>query len=524
MLSARVLVFIAVLCAVGFGLFAYKTAVLGFPVLPRATTDFWDVEAKVEFVGAGGAVEITIARAQSTRHRAVLDESYLSPSGFGVRRTRLGSDRFAQFERRALNTRAILFYRATLVDIDSPIDRSGDPPVADETYGASARRAAAREEQTPFLFALDELISEARERSSDDEGFVDQLIISVADGTDDRVRALRAGGPDGMGEGARRLAVVLNAAGVPARRVEGLRLDHLDRNASARDVPIERWVEIWRNRRWEAVDVATGDTLNERYLLPLSTRDRPLVRYSGARDVYVSYAVQRRPQDALTEALRRGDESAPIVSAMSLFNLPLHTQDVFEVILLVPVGALIIAFLRQVIGLVTFGTFMPVLIALSFRETSLFTGVVLFTSIVLVGLSLRAFFNRLQLLSVPRLAAILTLVTLMMATIALVGNAFGIQTGLSIALFPLVILTMTIERMSIVWDEFGARQALMQGLGSLAAAVITYLAMSNGYAEHLAFTFPELLLVALALMIALGRYNGYKLTEYFRFRSLAEGD
>ncbi|MBD0266062.1 MAG: hypothetical protein ICV78_26090, partial [Tolypothrix sp. Co-bin9] len=32
--------------------------------------------------------------------------------------------------------------------------------------------------------------------------------------------------------------------------------------------------------------------------------------------------------------------------------------------------------------------------------------------------------------------------------------------------------------------------------------------------------FPELLLLVLALNILVGRYNGYKLIEYFRFRSL----
>ena len=62
----------------------------------------------------------------------------------------------------------------------------------------------------------------------------------------------------------------------------------------------------------------------------------------------------------------------------------------------------------------------------------------------------------------------------------------------------------------------------MRGAGSLLAAILAYLVMSNDQIEHLAFMFPELTLVLLAAMIALGRYNGYKLTEYLRFRSLAE--
>jgi len=54
---------------------------------------------------------------------------------------------------------------------------------------------------------------------------------------------------------------------------------------------------------------------------------------------------------------------------------------------------------------------MPVLIALSFRETSLWSGLVLFTGIVMIGIGLRAYFNGLQLLIVPRLAAVLSIVS-----------------------------------------------------------------------------------------------------------------
>jgi hypothetical protein len=86
----------------------------------------------------------------------------------------------------------------------------------------------------------------------------------------------------------------------------------------------------------------------------------------------------------------------------------------------------------------------------------------------------------------------------------------------------MVIIAMTIERMSIVWDERGAQQALSQGLGSLSTAVAAYLVMFNPVTEHLLFTFPELLLVILASSLLLGRYSGYRLLELGRFKALAQ--
>jgi hypothetical protein len=38
--------------------------------------------------------------------------------------------------------------------------------------------------------------------------------------------------------------------------------------------------------------------------------------------------------------------------------------------------------------------------------------------------------------------------------------------------------------------------------------------------EHLFFTFPELLLVVLALVLLAGRYTGYRLLELSRFKAL----
>ena len=81
---------------------------------------------------------------------------------------------------------------------------------------------------------------------------------------------------------------------------------------------------------------------------------------------------------------------------------------------------------------------------------------------------------------------------------------------------------MTIERMSIVWEELGAMNSIKQGIGSLAAAAMAYLIMSIKYVEHLMFVFPEILLILLAATILLGRYSGFRLLELFRFKALSD--
>ena len=86
----------------------------------------------------------------------------------------------------------------------------------------------------------------------------------------------------------------------------------------------------------------------------------------------------------------------------------------------------------------------------------------------------------------------------------------------------MVIIAMTIERMSVVWEERGAADAMRAGLGSLIVAVTAYIFMGLAWLEHLVFTFPELLFVVLALVVLAGRYTGYRLLELRRFRAMVD--
>jgi hypothetical protein len=60
----------------------------------------------------------------------------------------------------------------------------------------------------------------------------------------------------------------------------------------------------------------------------------------------------------------------------------------------------------------------------------------------------------------------------------------------------------------------------IQGGGSLFVAVLAFLLMSVKLIEHLAFNFPELHMVVLALILLAGRYTGYRLLELQRFSAL----
>ena len=73
---------------------------------------------------------------------------------------------------------------------------------------------------------------------------------------------------------------------------------------------------------------------------------------------------------------------------------------------------------------------------------------VLFSFIVATGLIVRRLLERMKLLLVPRIAVMLTVVVFILAVSSLAAFGSGLERALSVALFPFVIMTMIVERMS----------------------------------------------------------------------------
>ncbi|PLX45454.1 MAG: hypothetical protein C0605_00920, partial [Hyphomicrobiales bacterium] len=300
------------------------------------------------------------------------------------------------------------------------------------------------------------------------------------------------------------------------RRVNGIHL-----GAATKKANIMRWLEVHIGDKWVDFSVQTGNPEIPDNAMPWWRGSEPLVEISGGRNAQRLISYVQLEERVLDRVLVSGKNRQDEFVTFSLFGLPLATQEVYRIILMVPIGIFLLLILRNVVGLRSLGTFMPVLIALAFRETNLAWGLILFVGIVGSGLLFRLYLEYLKLLLVPRLAAVLIFVVLFMALISVVTAKLGFERGISIALFPMVIMTMTIERISILWDERGPADAIRQAVGSLAIAAVCYVIMTQDLLVHLFFTFPELLLVLLAATLVLGRYTGYRLLELKRFRVLA---
>jgi 7 transmembrane helices usually fused to an inactive transglutaminase len=312
-------------------------------------------------------------------------------------------------------------------------------------------------------------------------------------------------------------AQILRVNGLFARAVHGV---DLARTGLAVDT--KTWLEATIGDHWQVFSVATGEPRIPRSYFAWWRGDAPFATVDGGKLDRQRIGITRVEQTVLRQALALGKHGGAFLTNYSLYNLPATQRGVFRVIMTIPIGVFMLVVLRNLVGLRGVGTFMPVLIALSFRDTHLLWGLVLFSFALAAGLLVRLYFDHLKLLLVARLGAIVMFVILFLAAVTVLSNKLNFEPGLSVALFPLVILTMTIERVSVIWDESGPAEAIKLAVLSLIIAAFCYLLMAARPVQHIFFAFPEMILVLMALTLLIGRYTGYRLSELVRFRVLAE--
>jgi len=495
----------SVLVVFGIALFLYKVMALNYPLSGEQRTELWDIEAHIVFQGTGGSARLDLLAPKNTRRYVIVDEVFAS-RGYGMNIVEQKGNRHVIWTIREATGRQDIYYRAT-------VKSQGG---SDESESFRERKVNSKphvnEEQDKAAKAIIEGI---RKRYSDTPSFVSDL-FGLLQASQDRNVSLLLGRQPSKVKLIKVAVDLLQTAGIPARPVYGIVLDE-----NRKDVPISPWLQVFDRGVWRSIDPSTGRIgIPDNYFTWWRGSTR-LLSIKGAGERNLTISISRSNVPAISTFANTGLPKDLNLSRLSLFSLPIETQVVYRILLTIPVGALILVLLRNVVGIRTFGTFMPVLIALAFRETQLAWGLVLFSLVVALGLAARFYLDHLKLLLVPRLASVLIIVVLLMAALSVLSHFFGVERGLSVALFPMVIMTMTIERMSIVWEERGRNEALRQGLGSLFVAAVAYLFMTIRLVEHLVFVFPELLLVILAITLMLGRYTGYRLTELWRFRALA---
>ncbi|MEO0531497.1 MAG: 7TM domain-containing protein [Planctomycetota bacterium] len=485
----------------------------------------WKLAYQIDFKATGDKTAVRVALPNGSDHLAIENESFTPPGVPGV------VDRVVRL--RPSGTRELVVETNRLGDFSlnaefllrlRPGGGWGDLPLMNLT--GDTRAWYLREQSTTFPTNSREVRELVRtgEAETESEGALLQWIFdhclrelepASADASDTVLGSLRDGVATPLGK-ARLMVTLCRAAGLPARLVTGFEL-----RQQTELVP-HTWVEVFRDARWLPFDPVYGHARRLPDEFVAARRDgQEVVRTpsnAAAEQVASRFSILRLgpPSSILDRELRHPSQ------VFDLTRLPVEMHKVLSVLLLLPLGALITAFFRNLVGIPTFGTFAPALFAVSFIYADWGTGLLILVVVVLAGLGARKLVGRLRLLMVPRLSIILTTIILCVVFGVSALDYLALTPSAKAVLLPLVIVTILIERFYVTAEEDGIPFAMQLSAGTLVVAAVCYMVLGWDKVGQAILIYPEFHLITIALFIAIGRYAGYRLIELWRFRDMVQ--
>lgn len=506
-MNARIFFFILVAGLMLLGVFqtVQRHIALDIPWLPGETRVIWNIDAKIDFDAKDEPVIASLSTPETQANYMRISQNAASP-GYGLSFLDEGSTKKAQWTIRKASGKQTLYYNIQVLEDENSTDQhiTEMPELFEKEYTDAS------------FTANNAIIEEAHHTSADAFSLTRELLKQLNAVTLSQNVNLALTHSKNKTE---LLISLLNEANIPTKKVGALMLE--DGRRRQHLIPL---VEVYQENNGTITsrlfDANLIGAVSRNNLLLWDQSGKALLELTGGENSKVSFSMIQQAQPALSALLQKSENEH--LFNFSIHSLPVEDQSLFKSILMIPLGVLIVVLMRVLIGLKTSGTFMPVLIAMAFIQTSLITGLVGFILLVAVGLFIRSYLSHLNLLLVSRISTVIIMVILLIALFGVLSYKLGLTEGLKITFFPMIILSWTIERMSVLWEEEGAKEVMTQGGGSLLVAILAYFVMSNEVTRHLMFNFIGLQFVVMSLVLLLGSYTGYRLLELRRFKPLVD--
>lgn len=480
----------------------YKIVYWGFSFRPQERTDVWTVDAHVSFKPTGDPIEVSLSTTRISKEYKILSADVVAP-GYEVKTDEKNHRVIMKSAARAV--KQDVYYRIMIYDNE---DTSGKE-ISDRPADIKVRYDDEQQE---------EMVKAIWTLANDEEGETKaQKLISVLNKQPlppevDSFLPVQKN-PQIMAE---KIIFLLNAKNIPARVVRGVKLSENKRATSA-----DLMVEAYEGSKWKIYDINTGKSGLPKSFVIFQRGGNSLLDVAGGYDSKVKFSVIKSVVSSFKMAGSRAKYENSRWFDFTIYNLPSLEQNTLKWLMIFPLGILLIVLMRNVIGIQTMGTFTPMLISMSLVKTGFIPGLVCFGLIIGIGLLIRTMLTRLNLLLVPRISSVVICVILIMQMLTILGYQYNFSIASSAVFFPIIITAWIIERASITWEEEGVRNAVRQVVNSVFVAVVTYGVISNEYIRHIMFAFNEWNLVILFVVMLLGTYTGYRLTELKRFAPVA---
>ena len=482
----------------------FKVKYWGFSFSPKEMTDVWTVDAKISFDAVDDKTRVVLSVPSQNNHFNILSEEVVA-NGYGNTQDR--EKNRVIFDGKGKKGRQNMYYRLSLYKDAKPNMVKTDKP-------QKLERPILEEEEKMQMTKIWEL-------AQIQEGDKVQKAIKVvnqemANPSMSLVLPLKHTAK----EFAEKLIQILAYKRIPARIARAVKLEEGKKTEKPNIM-----LEAYMDDEWKLYDLNTANIGLPNNWIVFQRGGISLLDVRGGENSKVMFSVLKSVATPMKMAEHRAKSNQAFSQyEYSIYTLPILEQNTLKWLMIFPLAILVVVLLRNVIGVTTMGTFTPMLLAMSLVKTGFVPGLICFSIMIFLGLVMRAVVAKLNLLLVPRISFVVIFVILLIQLLTIVGYRLDSSLVSSAIFFPIIITAWIIERASITWEEEGAKNTIKEILNTLLTAVVTYFVISNETVRHVMFAFNELNMVIMFIVMLLGTYTGYRLTEITRFAPLVSKD
>jgi hypothetical protein len=194
--------------------------------------------------------------------------------------------------------------------------------------------------------------------------------------------------------------------------------------------------------------------------------------------------------------------------------------DTVYLLLALPFVATLIASFRQIIGIRSFGIYAPLVLTFAFWATDIKYGLAIFMIVFLTGTAVRYALKRQRLLYMPRMAIVLTVISMAILLLMTVGGHYKRYGFSSTSILPILVMITLIEKFISAQVEKGWRAASLLSMETLFISIVCYLIIVWDVFRNFVLEYPYYVLVLLVVNFLLGKWTGLRLSEYLRFKDV----
>lgn len=193
-------------------------------------------------------------------------------------------------------------------------------------------------------------------------------------------------------------------------------------------------------------------------------------------------------------------------------------------ILSLPVVATLATLSRNVIGVKGFRIFIPIIVTYAFVALGAKYALPATAIVICVSLLVRWMMRKSRLQYSSRMALLITLCGLAMLAGLFIARKLGIESASHVPIFPVLLLIAMGEEFVDVLLKQGPRSATVLYIETILLAIIGYLLMSWRVYQEFILDWPIIIILAIIVVIVIGRWTGLRLTEMLKFRDVAKAE